>query len=471
MAGKIFINYRRDDASASARNIYDRLSHAFGKRSVFMDVDRLKPGQRFDEELDKALQKCDVFIAVIGPKWLTLLEDRGRSGQTDFVRIEIAKALARELLVIPVLVDKARLPTPEELPADVRTLVLHHMHELTHERFGREMDDLVSLLKAARPAARRWTAVAIVAGGVALSGLTAAYFQGYLFFTERSSRDDATLSAGEVFRDCPTCPDMAVVPAGTFTMGSPDTEPGRNASEGPRHEVRIPRAFAVGKFEISVKQYEEFVAASGGVADGGGCAVWTAYGHRFEKDRSFRTPSFSQGPTNPVVCVSWQTALTYANWLTVRTGKPYRLLSEAEWEYAARANSKTRYHFGDDEAKLCEFGNGADRTSAFLWGNHLCSDNVGVQTAEVGRYRPNSFGVHDMIGNASEWVMDCSNPNYVDAPVDGTAWMSGDCQKRVIRGGSWDSGPKDLRSATRGAYPMQGKDNIGFRIARDIVKP
>ena len=251
---------------------------------------------------------------------------------------------------------------------------------------------------------------------------------------------------GELFRDCPDCPEMVVVPAGEFDMGGKDSP-----YEGPQHRVTIAKPFAIERRETSFAEWDACVSD-------GKCK------HRPD-DRGW-----GRGD-QPVIDVSWEDAKAFVLWLTQKTGRNYRLPSEAEWEYAARANSKTRYHFGDDEAKLCEFGNGADRTSAFLWGNHLCSDNVGVQTAEVGRYRPNSFGVHDMIGNASEWVMDCSNANYVDAPVDGTAWMSGDCQKRVIRGGSWDSGPKDLRSATRGAYPMQGKDNIGFRIARDIVKP
>jgi formylglycine-generating enzyme required for sulfatase activity len=158
----------------------------------------------------------------------------------------------------------------------------------------------------------------------------------------------------------------------------------------------------------------------------------------------------------------------FPNWLTAKTRKKYRLLSEAEWEYAARAGSTTRYFFGDDEGKLCEYGNGADQTSAFLWGNHLCSDGVGVQTAEVGKYRPNAFGLNDTIGNASEWVQDCWHPNYDGAPTDGSAWKGGDCSQRVTRGGTWDAGAGDLRSASRSAANMQGRDNIGFRVAREM---
>ena len=471
MAGKIFVNYRRDDSRADARSIADRLGRALGAASVFMDVNALEAGQRFDLELEKALSQCDVFVTVIGPQWLDILKARASNHEPDYVRMEVAKALTRGILVIPVLVGGARLPASADLPEDLRLLSLHQKQDLTHERFDRDMADLIAVITA-RQGRRRW-------GRWALAGLaTAATFAILLFnvpipgfrLTDALVQrlNDTTLAAGQTFGDCNDCPRMVVVPPGEFVMGSPDTEPGHTASEVPQHTVRIPRRFAVGKFEVTVKEYETFVAATGGVADGGGCAVWTAYGHRFEQDRTFRNPSFSQNPQHPVVCVSWQAALTYANWLTTRTGRSYRLLSEAEWEYAARANSTSRYYFGNEEAKLCEHGNGADRTSAFLWGNHLCSDGVGVQTAEVGHYKPNAFGLYDMLGNASEWVMDCLQPSYSGAPADGTAWMAGDCKQRVVRGGSWDNGPKDLRSASRGGYALQGKDNIGFRVAREL---
>jgi formylglycine-generating enzyme required for sulfatase activity len=472
MAGKIFVNYRRQDARADARSIHYRLVAAFGKANVFMDVDNLRPGQQFGQELETALEQCDVFLPIIGPRWLDLLNARSESGQRDYVRDEIAGALGRGIMVIPILVDGATLPRPDELPHDLRAVVSHQSHTLTHERFGRDLGDLVDAIKERRPSKGsryRGTIWLSVLGVLALAAIVSGYIQGPAawFRVLNQHVDTSSLRAGQTFRDCPDCPEMVVVPAGEFTMGSPEDEPGRAPSEGPQHKVRITRPFAVGKYEVMVKEYEAFVVAVRSPPDGG-CNVWTAYGHRFEKDRSFRSPAFAQTPSHPVVCMSWQAARTYVNWLTTKTGRKYRLLSEAEWEYAARANSTTRYYFGDDEAKLCDYGNGADRTSAFLWGNHLCSDGVGVQTAETGKYRPNAFGLHDMIGNVSELVDDCVHPNYVGAPTDGSAWMSGDCTNRVIRGGSWDNDVKALRSAARGGYNMQGKDNIGFRIARDL---
>jgi formylglycine-generating enzyme required for sulfatase activity len=473
MARKIFVNYRRQDEPAEARNVRDRLARVFGERNVFMDVDDLEPGQRFEEELEKALAQCDVFLPVIGPRWLKLLDARGQNGDPDYVRQEVAGALARgNILIIPVLVAEAQLPRRDRLPEDIRALTGHQAHDLRHKTYGRDMAQIIAVIKSMRRKAwHRWRVAVFGAGAAILCLAIGIYYFGASGPPRTALKDLSTtggLVDGQAFRDCKECPEMVVVPAGEFLMGSPESESGRTASEGPQHNVRIGKRLAVGKFEVTVEEYEAFIVSTGGVADGGGCNVWTAYGHRFEKDRSFRTPSFSQSPRQPVVCVSWQAATTYTNWLTTQTGKKYRLLSEAEWEYAARAGSTGRYFFGDSEGALCEYGNGADRTSAFLWGNHLCSDGVGVQTATVGRYKPNAFGLHDTIGNASEWVQDCLREDYRGAPTDGAPWMSGNCSSRVIRGGSWDNGPKDLRSATRGAHNMQGKDNIGFRVAREV---
>jgi formylglycine-generating enzyme required for sulfatase activity len=466
MAGKVFINYRREDAKADAGRIHDRLSAVF---DVFMDVDHLKPGQRFDQELDKALSQSDTFLAVIGPRWLELLRERAQRGNHDYVRQEIALALARGIFVVPVLVGGAHVPRRDELPGDLQNLVLFQKHDIVHERFGRDVAELIDVIKTNRKPKLRRRVVLLGCALAAIGGLTVAVLtieHGRPWLETKSVT--GKLHAGQSFRECPDCPEMVMLPAGKFVMGSAGTESGRNAAEGPQHEVTIAKPFAAGKYEITVKEYDAFIADTGGVADGGGCNVWTAYGHRFERDRSYKNPSFSQAPSHPAVCISWQAAATYANWLTMKTHHTYRLLSEAEWEYAARAGSTARYFFGDSEAALCEYGNGADRTSAFLWGNHLCSDGVGVQTSEAGRYKPNAFGLYDVIGNAAEWVQDCWHPSYVGAPPDGSPWMSGDCSNRVNRGGAWDNGPKDLRSATRGAFNMQGKDTIGFRMAREI---
>ena len=151
-----------------------------------------------------------------------------------------------------------------------------------------------------------------------------------------------------------------------------------------------------------------------------------------------------------------------------QTGESYRLPSEAEWEYAARAGSTTKYHFGDSKSQLCRFANHADSSTGFDWRNKSCSDGVGKRTTAVGRYQPNAFGLRDMHGNVWEWGQDCYNDSYTGAPSNGRSWTSGDCSRRVVRGGAWFNEPKDLYSANRGRYMRSYRnDGLGFRLAQD----
>jgi hypothetical protein len=186
MPGKIFVNYRREDGAASAARLRDRLSSVFGAANVFMDVDNLLAGQRFDKELDKALAETDVFLAVIGARWLEILEQRRAAKSRDYVQEEIAAALAREIIVIPVLVERAILPSGDALPAGIRELVLHQKVELAHERFGRDVEDLIAQIRSCRRmlragpdgARRRVRSRALVGAGLALvigAGAVAAY--------------------------------------------------------------------------------------------------------------------------------------------------------------------------------------------------------------------------------------------------------------------------------------------------------
>jgi branched-chain amino acid transport system substrate-binding protein len=185
MPGKIFINYRRDDDRSAAARVRDRLAAVFGKANVFMDVDNLLAGQRFDRELEKALAETDVFLAVIGRHWMDLFASRQASGERDFVREEIAGALARGLVVIPVLLERAPLPKAAELPEDIRELVMHHKHDVTHEHFGREIDDLIAAIRAVRRSSRpssplpRALVVGVPAAAVAVAALVGAYFAGF----------------------------------------------------------------------------------------------------------------------------------------------------------------------------------------------------------------------------------------------------------------------------------------------------
>ena len=234
---------------------------------------------------------------------------------------------------------------------------------------------------------------------------------------------------GTVFRDCPDCPEMVVIPAGSFMMGSPLSEKGREDNEGPVHRVTIPAALAVGKYEVTVEEYSRFVTATGR-GDGDGCYI----GRGKQLFANWRSPGFPQSDRHPVICISWDDAKTYVRWLSRKTGKLYRLLSEAEWEYVARAGTTTRYYWGDDVGS--NHANCMDCGSS--WG--------GKRTAPVGSFSANGFGLHDMLGNVSERVEDCWNGGYVGAPLNGNAWTSGNCSERILRGGSWGSWPDEIRS-------------------------
>ena len=240
--------------------------------------------------------------------------------------------------------------------------------------------------------------------------------------------------AGKKFRDCPECPEMVVVPEGSFEMGSPESEEGRGDSEGPVHEVTMARPFAVGVYEVTFGEWDACVSD-------GGCG-----GYRPGDD------GWGRG-VRPVINVSWVDAQGYVRWLSRKTGEEYRLLSESEWEYVARAETTGPYHFGSSlSPSQANYG----------W-------NRGG-TVPVGSYSANGFGLHDVHGNVFEWVEDCWNGSYRGAPVDGSAWESGDCSRRVLRGGSRGGQPRSLRSAYRGWYSTGIRYNdAGFRVARTLT--
>lgn len=280
------------------------------------------------------------------------------------------------------------------------------------------------------------------------------------------------------FRDCEVCPEMVVIPPGAYTMGSPAGEEGRTSNEGPHHEVRIGASLAVGRYEVTRREYAAFVQETGRepggscwVGDGGlGPGSW-----RQEAGSSWRRPGFSQGQGHPVVCVSWEDAQAYAEWLSEKTGKAYRLLSGAEWEYAVRAGTTTSRYWGDGVDGQCTHANGADAAFGDEYRSRQprsvsCRDGS-TYTAEAGSRGANAWGLSDMLGNAWEWVEDCLHEDYTGAPDNGRAWVEGgDCGHRMLRGGSWYSPPGWLRSAVRGSdTPENHNFDTGFRIARNVT--
>lgn len=262
------------------------------------------------------------------------------------------------------------------------------------------------------------------------------------------SASESAPRAGSTFKDCGNCPEMVVVPSGEFMMGSPETERGRNANEGPQHKVTIAEAFAVGKVEVTFAQWDDCVKE-------GGCAT------RPEDS------GWGRG-RRPVINVSYSDAKEFVAWLAKKTGKPYRLLTEAEWEYAARAQTKWN-------PSPPPFSTGA--TISYQQANYDANFSYGrpnggiyrQKTVDTGTMPKNAFGLHEMHGNVWEWVEDCYKDSYAGAPSDGSAVQARDCKLRILRGGSWNYHPVALRAAYR--YATFGDlrvNQAGFRVARSL---
>jgi formylglycine-generating enzyme required for sulfatase activity len=259
-----------------------------------------------------------------------------------------------------------------------------------------------------------------------------------------SAAEQGALQPRDLFKECEACPEMVVVPAGEFTMGAPETEKGSDSDERPRRRVAFATQFAVGRFAVTFDEWDGCVAQ-------GGCK-----GYR-PSDRSW-----GRG-RQPVINLWWEDARAYVRWISERTLRPYRLLSEAEREYVTRAGTTTPFWWGDsistEQANYDgDFKYGCGRKGVYR-----------QRTVRVDSFAPNPWGLYQVHGNVYEWVEDCWNRNYEGAPSDGSAWLTGDCARRVMRGGSWQFAPWHLRSAARGAVATAADFRIvGMRIARPL---
>jgi formylglycine-generating enzyme required for sulfatase activity len=255
------------------------------------------------------------------------------------------------------------------------------------------------------------------------------------------------------FRDVDAlwCPEMVALPAGVFQMGSPESDSDSRPRETPQHLVTIKAPFAIGRYPVTVGEYRYFCDAMN-YAPQGGLSVWDGSEWKTETSKSWRDPGFRQTDRHPVVGISWHDAQAYVDWLSSLLDRRYSLPSEAEWEYACRAGTTTRYAFGDTITPL----------DANYGGN-----NGG--TTDVGSYAANPWGLYDMHGNVWEWVQDCWHDGYDGGPCDGTAWVNAEgADLRVLRGGAWGRAVRTLRSANRGRNRPDLRDfYFGFRVARD----
>jgi formylglycine-generating enzyme required for sulfatase activity len=351
---------------------------------------------------------------------------------------------------------------------DAQRAFIRASEEAENTRLGKERAQLEVIRRGQETTARQQRRIAWLLGGLAalvagsILGLIAWINQSFIKqqlnlywnvspyrtanFKPRmlSPEVERALKPLEPFRECiKDCPAMIVIPAGSFTMGSPESEMGRLPREGPQHDVKIAKRFAVSRFEVTWDDWDACVNY-GDCANNISDSIW---GHG----------------ARPVINVTWEEAKQYVAWLSGMTGQTYRLLTEAEWEYAARAGTSTAYPWGD------EIGNGNANCNGC--GSKWADDE---KTAPVGQFPANAFGLHDMNGNVWEWVEDCYQSNYNGAPTDGLAFIFPDCPNRVVRGGSWSwwqNSTQSARSASRDNYATKNtrRSFVGFRVARTLT--
>jgi len=323
-----------------------------------------------------------------------------------------------------------------------------------------------------------------------LAGMALAASAALLAGCSTTATGGQSAAGPRIISDCAEfCPEMAVIPAGRFTMGAQGGEEGR--PEGPVHEVTIARPFALARLEVTNADYARFLTETGREA-AQGCWKFdfSAKQFTFGENGDYTAPGDGAGdgaPDMPAVCVSWRDAQAYVQYLSEKTGKSYRLPTEAEWEYAAKAGSNSAFPWGEDINQGCAQANIYDADGApigfsgFVSGagsgalttldHATCSDGH-LGAAPVGSYPANAFGLHDMIGNVWEWTQDCYVAPYAaNVPTDGSAFeVQGECERRSVRGGSWITSPFRIRPAWRGRDPEDQLSWIfGFRVARDLT--
>lgn len=435
----IFISYRRELDAGWAGRLADNLKRDLPEIPLFHDIASIEIGEDFGIAIERALGNCAVLLVMIAPRWLDVQHPHGGrrlDDEDDWVRLEILTGLRGTLRVVPVLVGGAVMPKGNQLPDALKLLARRNAHEITDKRWDYDVGELVKALRRIPVHAAEKDKAAPAAQTAPLGNLTAPPAAAPTRKPDPSPARIVVASdlpaPGTVFRHGPDFPELVMLPAGRFLMGSPNNEDGRYTNEGPQHEVTIAHPFAVGRYPVTFAEWDAFVAAGGTK-------------HK-PADRGW-----GRG-RQPVIHVSWDDAQAYVAWLRDQTGQPYRLLSEAEWEYAARAGSQTRYPWGIDPGKNKANFDG----SGSQWS--------GRQTSPVGSFAANAFGLHDMIGNVWEWVQDTWHDSYQGAPDDGRAWEASS-GSRVVRGGSWFGLAYYCRAAYRNWHsPVLRNDVLGFRV-------
>ena len=469
MPSKVFISYRRDDAKWQAREIYRALAVVLPRDHVFMDIDSIPPGADFVDVLEGWVDQCDILLALIGSGWVDAMDSktnlRRLESPHDFVRIEVRKALARGIPVVPVLLDGAAIPDVDKLPDDLKKLVRRSAEFIEHRTVDTDVERLIKKLGLTRgspsPAPTPSQDERMRAEGRVIVDAATVQNPNGKWFKPGAGKT-------ELCTDHEHGPEMVIVPAGSFMMGSPETElqrePYLKGSEGPQHKVMIQHPYAVGRHAITRGQFAAFVNDTGHKTEGGAHVL---KGDKWEHDPkgSWRSPGFAQDDSHPVVCINWHDANAYAAWLSDKTGKAYRLLTEAEREYATRAGATTPFWWGSaiTPAQANYDGN-------YTYAGGGSTGEWRKSTVPAGSFAANPWGLFNVHGNVWEWCEDVWHDNYNGAPPEGSAWLQGgDNRRRVVRGGSWDNYPQVLRSANRNGDTAGDRDSsLGFRLARTL---
>jgi formylglycine-generating enzyme required for sulfatase activity len=261
---------------------------------------------------------------------------------------------------------------------------------------------------------------------------------------------------------------MMVLPAARFKQGFAATDRGSVSYEKPQHWVNIIRPFAMSADLVTVEEYRQFIDATGRAVQG--CETYDG-AWKYRPENNWQNPGFAQSGLHPVTCVSWNDAVAYAQWLSTKTGHPYRLPSASEWEYAARAGGEAVYPWASNGSNACTYANVADASAARQypgWVAFACDDGY-ANTSPVGSFTANALGLNDMLGNVFQWTLDCWQADYRGAPVDGSARTDGDCSQRELRGGSWFTSPSYVRANYRNHFASDYRtSSVGIRLVRDI---
>lgn len=423
---KVFLSYRRADTSADVGRFGDKLRSRLSSEHIFLDVESIESGEDFERSILCALSEADWVIVFIGQHWqLGGIEHASRLHEPDdYVRREIETALQGNKKVLPVLINDARMPTAEMLPVSIGDFAKRNAVRLRHASFHEDADKIIATILPSGQQARA-DACTFPLGLIGDKHI-----------------HTATAGAGSLhqFADAPGLPSLVLIPSGSLIRSG--------------KEIIFSNPFAVGQAPLSVGEFDAFVRKTNHVC-GGGCNFWNKTHWSFAPSASYLSPGFQQSEAHPVVCVSWQDAKSYTAWISRMTGEEYRLCSEPEWEYAARAGVRSNVWWRDGQ------GSNYAHCRSF----HTRDEG----TISNAMLAPNAWGLRHALGNVLEWTEDTWTSDLTKIPPLTIPYEYGSRTQRVVRGGAWNLEQSAVTLDYRA--PMEADqryNNTGFRLLREV---